>query len=54
MVFYEEFEVVEMLRESLGVDAESLRVMRITQDNFQNGTLVRNDDIVLWGKVGNG
>lgn len=51
MVFYEEYELVQMLRKSLGIELASLRLMRVTFDNLQSGCLVRNDDIVLWGNL---
>lgn len=51
MVFYEEYELVEMLRNSMGIEPASLRLMRVTYDNLQNGCLVRNDEIVIWGEL---
>lgn len=51
-VFYEEYELVEMLRKTMGVELSSLRLMHVTFDNHQNGVIVRSDDIVLWGKLG--
>ena len=50
MVFYEEYQLMEMCQKSLGLDPPSLRLMHVTFDNIQNGCLVRNDDIILWGK----
>ncbi len=50
VVFYHEYEIVDLLRESVGIDPESLRITYVGAENIQNGQPVWNDDIVLWGK----
>ena len=51
-VFYHEFELVDMLRNYLKVDENSLKALRVKFDNWQNNIFIPgNDDIVIWGRV---
>lgn len=49
--FYSEYELVAMLRESLDVDSETLQVFSADFQNLQQGVVVSNSDIVIWGRV---
>jgi SAM-dependent methyltransferase len=49
--FYSEYELVDMLRESLDVDCETLQVLSVEYQNLQQGVVVSNSDIVIWGRV---
>jgi hypothetical protein len=40
-----------MLRESLDVDRETLQVLSVEYQNLQQGVVVSNSDIVIWGRV---
>ena len=50
-VFWQEHELVELLHSTLGIEAESLTLLRVAYENVQNGWLVRNSDIVIWGRI---
>lgn len=47
--FYSELELVEMLEKLAGVRTEV--TLRYRWDNLQNGVVVSNDEIVLWGRA---
>lgn len=47
--FYTESELVEMLHKLAGVTVE--RCLRNRWDNLQNGVVVTNDELVLWGRA---
>ena len=49
--FYSDCELVDMLRESLDVDRETLQVLSVEYQNLQQGVVVSNSDIVIWGRV---
>lgn len=50
-VFYHQYELVDMLREYLQVDMDSLRVLSVSFDNVQNDVVTNNKDVIIWGKV---
>jgi len=50
-VFYEEHELVEMLRDFLSADPSSMKVLHVDYQNVQNETVVSNSDIVIWGRL---
>jgi SAM-dependent methyltransferase len=49
-VFYYEYELVDMLRERLGIDEKSMKVFSVEFLNVQQGIPIFNSDIVIWGK----
>jgi len=50
-VFYDEFEIVDMLRENLGINMKTAEVLSIESQNPQNGVRVFNSDICIWGEI---
>lgn len=50
-VFWQEYELIELLRIALGMDPERLTTLKTTYENLQNGHMVRNSDIVIWGRT---
>jgi SAM-dependent methyltransferase len=50
-VFGDEYELVEMLKQTFSVDVSALTRLRVSFENPQNGVVVRNSDIVIWGRV---
>jgi SAM-dependent methyltransferase len=50
-VFWNQEELEELLEETLGMNSDRLTKLRITYENIQNGQLIRNSDIVLWGHL---
>lgn len=50
-VFYHEYEIIDMLREHLGVENSSLEVFHIDFGNVQNRIPICNSDIVVWGQM---
>ena len=50
-VFYHEYELVDMLRDHLGADGGSLRVLHVEYENVQNDVIVSNSDVVVWGRL---
>jgi SAM-dependent methyltransferase len=50
-VFYHEYELVDMLRDHLGVNPARMRVMRVDYQNVQNDIIVSNADVVMWGRL---
>ncbi len=48
-VFWHEHELLELLVQTLGIKSDSLTRLRVAYENMQNGRLIRNSDIVLWG-----
>jgi hypothetical protein len=50
-VFWDEYELVEMLKQTFSVDVSAITRLRVSFENPQNGVVVRNSDIVIWGRV---
>lgn len=50
-VFWQEYELLELLSETLGLLPEHLTILRVAYENVQGGHLIRNSDIVLWGRL---
>ncbi len=50
-VFWQEHELLELLRDTLGLPPERQAILRVDYDNVQDGRLIRNSDIVLWGRL---
>jgi SAM-dependent methyltransferase len=50
MTFYDEHEIVKELMDRLDMDADTLVVLVVNQQNLQRGRIVSNADIVLWGR----
>jgi len=51
-IFYNEWEIIEMLVENLKLDAETAEILTVEFQSPQRGVRVLNSDIVVWGKVG--
>ena len=51
-VFYYEHELVDMLREHLGADPETMELFALDYQNAQQGLVVPNSDVVIWGHLG--
>jgi len=51
-VFYYEWELVDMLREHLGLNPITSEVLTVEFQNPQQGVPVNNADIVIWGRLG--
>jgi SAM-dependent methyltransferase len=49
-VFYYEYELVDMLREKLGLESSSLQIFSVDCLNLHEGVPVFNSDLVLWGR----
>jgi SAM-dependent methyltransferase len=49
-VFYHEYELVDMLREKLGLETSSLQIFTVDCLNLHEGIPVFNSDLVIWGK----
>ncbi len=50
-VFYQDFELIDMLREHLGAEPALLKVLRADCQNVQNETVVSNSDVIIWGRL---
>lgn len=50
-VFYAEHELVHMVCELVGVDPTTMVVLSVNFQNMQNGCLINNSDLVVWGRV---
>lgn len=50
-VFWEEYELVTLLHRIFGITPDSVTKLRFSFENYQNRRLVRNSDIVLWGRI---
>ncbi len=50
-VFYREHELVDMLRDHLGAEADLMNVFHNDYENLQNNVVVSNSDVVLWGRL---
>lgn len=50
-VFYYEYELIDILRETIGPDMSSLKILRVYYENVENDVLVGNSDIVIWGNI---
>jgi len=50
-VFYHEYELVDLLRDHLGADTTSMKILHVKYENVQNDVIVPNSDIVLWGRL---
>ena len=53
-VFYHRHELVDLMVEGLRVSPETLKIHQVEFQNHQNGVLISNADLVLWGRVGDG
>lgn len=51
-VFYHEWELMDTLREHLALNPNTAVVLSVEYQNPQEGTLVNNSDIVIWGSLG--
>jgi hypothetical protein len=50
-VFYSEHELVDMLRRCLAIDVSTLEVFHLDFENLQQGKVISNSDVVMWGQV---
>jgi SAM-dependent methyltransferase len=50
-VFYREHEIITIIKETIKCDPNSLRILHSVQENLQNGVTVKNDDLIIWGKI---
>ena len=50
-VFWREPELLDLLDQALGLKPDRVTRLRVAYENVQNGRLIRNSDIVLWGKL---
>jgi SAM-dependent methyltransferase len=50
-VFYTEHELHAFVLEELGADPRDLVVLRSRFDNLQNGRIIPNSDLILWGRL---
>ena len=48
-VFYEEDELIEMIKSSIG-ELNHRQILKVRYENPQNGIIVCNDEIVIWGR----
>ena len=51
-VFYHEYELVDLVRERLGAEPASIKVLHVDHDNLQNDKIITNSDVVIWGRLG--
>lgn len=49
-VFYDEWECIDMMKDTLQLDSETVEVLHIDYENMQNGIKIPNSDICIWGK----
>lgn len=50
-VFYQDYELVDMLREHLGADPSRMTILHYDYENLQNEVVVSNSDVILWGRL---
>lgn len=50
-VFYRQDELVDILQKHLHADTGSLRVLSASFDNVQNGVMINNNDVIVWGRT---
>lgn len=50
-VFWDEWELLDLLRDTLDLAPAAVTRLRVAYDNIQGGRLIRNSDIVLWGRL---
>jgi hypothetical protein len=50
-VFYQDHELVDMLRVHLGADPAHMKILHVDYENVQNDVVVANSDVVLWGRL---
>ena len=50
-VFYNEYELVDMLRDHLGAEADQMRILQVDYQNVQNDVVVSNADVIIWGRL---
>jgi SAM-dependent methyltransferase len=50
-VFWEEWELVELLEETLGLEKSRMKILRTYYENYQNDYFVSNSDIIIWGSL---
>ena len=50
-VFYDEYELVDMLRDHLGAEADQMRFLQVDYQNVQNDVVVSNADVIIWGRL---
>ncbi len=50
-VFYDEYELVDMLRDNLGVDSAKMKILQVDYQNVQNDIVVSNADAIIWGRL---
>ncbi len=50
-VFYHQYELVDILREYLQANVDVLTVLQSSFDNIMSDVLVKNQEVIIWGKV---
>lgn len=50
-VFYDGWELVDMLREHLNLDMPSVEILNVEFQNVQQRVRVQNSDIIIWGRI---
>lgn len=49
-VFWTEYELVDLFRDSFGISFDALTILKFTYENIQNDMIIKNSDIVIWGR----
>jgi len=50
-VFYHDHELVDMLRRCLAIDVATVEILHVDYQNVQQGKVITNSDVVIWGQV---
>lgn len=51
-VFWSDDELIELVRDSFDIHPDALTVLHVAYENVQHGKIIRNSDVVMWGRVG--
>jgi len=52
-VFYHDHELVDMFKRCLAVDVTTVEILHVDYQNLQQGMLISNSDVVIWGRKHN-
>ncbi len=50
-VFWDEHELLDLLAETLNLTPKRLTLLRVAYENVQDDKLIRNSDLVIWGRL---
>jgi SAM-dependent methyltransferase len=51
-VFFTEYELIVLMNEIFSISVDNLTILKLSYENLQGSMIIRNSDIIIWGRKG--